>query len=125
MNIGYGENTTQLKIGDYASGVAYATIDSSENKVGDAIEISDTTGPKSLTVTGNFNIHGNSTVSMNVYNDDPMAIHSESIPDVLIEGIIYMTKSEGGKTPILNLLKRTTTISWRPHFQQSPPQTLL
>ena len=109
-----------MKIGDYASGVAYATIDSSENKVGDAIEISDTTGPKSLTVTGNFNIHGNSTVSMNVYNDDPMAIHSESIPDVLIEGIIYMTKSEGGKTPILNLLNRTTTISWRPTLPAVP-----
>lgn len=120
MNIGYGENTTQLRIGDYASGVAYATIDSSENKVGDAIEISDTTGPKSLTVTGNFNIHGNSTVSMNVYNDDPMAIHSESIPEVLIEGIIYMTKSEGGKTPILNLLNRTTTISWRPTLPAVP-----
>jgi len=31
-----------------------------------------------------------------------------------------MTKSEGGKTPILNLLNRTTTISWRPTLPAVP-----
>ena len=82
--MGSGENIAALKIGDYASGTAYATIDSGDVKKGDPVEIADTTGPESLTVTGDVNQHGNATLKMNVYSDDPSYVHSENIPDVLI-----------------------------------------
>ena len=114
LNVGSGENIAALKIGDYASGTAYATIDSGDVKKGDPVEIADTTGPESLTVTGDVNLHGNATLKMNVYSDDPSYVHSENIPDVLIGGVVRMTKSDGGKTPSWYLLDRTDTISWKP-----------
>ena len=112
MNIGQGENTTLFKIGDYACSVAYATVENGDIKVGDPVSIYDTTGVKSLTVTGDINLHGNVTFKTNVWNEDAMASHSEYSPDILVQGVVRMTQSDGGEKPIWDLLYRTRTISW-------------
>ena len=112
LNLGSGENNTRVRIGDYASETAYATVESGSVKPGDPVYLSDSAGPRSLTVTGDVNLHGNANLDMNVWNDDPMASHSEYSPDVLIQGVVRMTKSDGGKTPTWNLLNRQGTISW-------------
>ena len=113
MNIGQGENTTTLKIGDYAGGVAYATLEDGDIKVGDPVDIADTTGAKSLTVTGDINMHGNVLFYTNVWNEDALASHSEYSPDILVQGVVRMTQSDGGKTPTWNVLHRTNLISWK------------
>ena len=112
MNIGQGENTTLFKIGDYACSVAYATVENGDIKVGDPVSIYDVTGVKSLTVTGDINLHGNATFKTNVWNEDAMASHSEYSPDILVQGVVRMTQSDGGEKPIWDLLYRTRTISW-------------
>ena len=112
MNIGQGENTTLFKIGDYACSVAYATVENGDIKVGDPVSIYDVTGAKSLTVTGDINLHGNVTFKTNVWNEDAMASHSEYSPDIFIQGVVRMTQSDGGKKPIWDVLYRTSTISW-------------
>ena len=112
MNIGQGENTTLFKIGDYACSVAYATVENGDIKVGDPVSIYDVTGVKSLTVTGDINLHGNVTFKTNVRNEDAMASHSEYSPDILVQGVVRMTQSDGGEKPIWDLLYRTRTISW-------------
>ena len=112
MNIGQGENTTLFKIGDYACSVAYATVENGDIKVGDPVSIYDVTGVKSLTVTGDINLHGNVTFKTNVWNEDTMASHSEYSPDILVQGVVRMTQSDGGEKPIWDLLYRTRTISW-------------
>ena len=112
MNIGQGENTTLFKIGDYACSVAYATVENGDIKVGDPVSIYDVTGVKSLTVTGDINLHGNVTFKTNVWNEDAMASHSEYSPDILAQGVVRMTQSDGGEKPIWDLLYRTRTISW-------------
>ena len=113
MNIGQGENTTAFRIGDYACGVAYATVEDGDIKVGDPVAIADTTGAKSLTVTGDINLHGNVAFKTNVWNEDAMASHSEYSPDILVQGVVRMTQSDGGKKPIWDVLYRTSTISWK------------
>ena len=112
MNIGQGENTTTLRIGDYACGVAYATLEDGDIKVGDPVDIADTTGAKSLTVTGDINMHGNVLFNTNVWNEDALASHSEYSPDILVQGVVRMTPSSDGKLPTLNLLNRVGTVSW-------------
>ncbi|MBP3525628.1 MAG: PEP-CTERM sorting domain-containing protein, partial [Opitutales bacterium] len=112
MNIGQGENTTLFKIGDYACSVAYATVENGDIKVGDPVSIYDVTGAKSLTVTGDINLHGNVTFKTNVWNEDAMASHSEYSPDIFVQGVVRMTQSDGGKKPIWDVLYRTSTISW-------------
>lgn len=97
MNIGQGENTTLFKIGDYACSVAYATVENGDIKVGDPVSIYDVTGVKSLTVTGDINLHGNVTFKTNVWNEDAMASHSEYSPDILVQGVVRMTQSDGGE----------------------------
>ena len=97
MNIGQGENTTTLRIGDYACGVAYATLEDGDIKVGDPVDIADTTGAKSFTVTGDINMHGNVLFNTNVWNEDALASHSEYSPDILVQGVVRMTQSEAGK----------------------------
>lgn len=113
MNIGQGENTTTLRIGDYACGVAYATLEDGDIKVGDPVDIADTTGAKSLTVTGDINMHGNVLFNTNVWNEDALASHSEYSPDILVQGVVRMTQSDGGKTPTWNVLHKTNLISWK------------
>ena len=113
MNIGQGENTTAFRIGDYASGVAYATVEDGDIKVGDPVDIADTTGAKTLTVTGDINLYGNVAFKTNVWNEDAMASHSEYSPDILVQGVVRMTPSDGGKKPTWDVLHRTSTISWK------------
>ena len=112
INVGSGENISRLTIGSDAAGTGYATIEASDKKVGDPVNLSDSAGPKSLTVTGDFNIHGDAVVNMNVWNNDTTASHSEYSPDVLVQGVVRMTKSESGKTAAWNLLNRTSIVSW-------------
>ena len=112
MSIGRGENTTTLRIGDCACGVAYATLEDGDIKVGDPVDIADTTGAKSLTVTGDINMHGNVLFNTNVWNEDALASHSEYSPDILVQGVVRMTPSSDGKLPTLNLLNRVGTVSW-------------
>ena len=113
LNLGYGENATNFRIGDYAAGTTYATVEDGDVKVGDPVMLADTTGVKSLTVNGDVNLHGNTTFNMNVWNEDPMASHSEYSPDALIQGVVRMAKSENGKTATWNVLHRTSTITWK------------
>ena len=112
INVGSGENISRLIIGSDAAGTGYATIEASDKKVGDPVNLFDSAGPKSLTVTGDFNIHGDAVVKMNVWNNDTTASHSEYSPDVLVQGVVRMTKSESGKTAAWNLLNRTSIVSW-------------
>ena len=112
MNIGYGENRTSFSIGPDAAGTAYATVESGNVKVGDPVGLSDSSGPKSLTITGDFNIHGNTTVNMNVYDNDASAVHSEASPDMVVGGVVRMTQNESGTSPTWNLLYRASTVSW-------------
>ena len=112
INVGSGENISRLTIGSDAAGTGYATIEASDKKVGDPVNLSDSAGPKSLTVTGDFNIHGDAVVNMNVWNNDTTASHSEYSPDVLVQGVVRMTKSESGQTAAWNLLNRTSIVSW-------------
>lgn len=113
INIGQGENTTTFRIGDYACGVAYATLEDGDIKAGDPVDIADTTGAKSLTVTGDINLHGNAAFNTNVWNEDALASHSEYSPDILVQGVVRMTQSDGGKTPTWNVLHRTDIITWK------------
>lgn len=120
MNIGYGENVTSFTIGSDAAGTVYATVESGDVKVGDPVRLSDSSGPKSLTITGDFNIHGNTTVNMNVYDNDSSAVHSEASPDVVVGGVVRMTRNGGGTTPTWNLLYRTSTVSWATGVPEVP-----
>ena len=61
--------------------------------------ISDSAGPKRLTVFGNFNIRGNAIVNMNVWDNAADAVHSENVPDVAIDGIVNMARNSSGKAP--------------------------
>lgn len=67
---------------------------------------------KYLTVNGDFNITGNSTVGLNVWNEDTSALHSENTPDIVIDGVVRMTPSSTGELPRLNILNRVNVISW-------------
>lgn len=120
MNIGYGENVTNFTIGSDAAGTVYATVESGDVKVGDPVRLSDSSGPKSLTITGDFNIHGKSTVNMNVYDNDSSAVHSEASPDLVVGGVVRMTRNGSGATPTWNLLYRTSTVSWATGVPEVP-----
>lgn len=95
MNIGYIGNVTQLKVGSDAAGTCYATIDENNVKKGDAVSLADSGGPKSLTITGDFNIYGNSTIYMNVWDNAKDALHSEENPDISIGGVVRMVSGSG------------------------------
>ena len=58
MNIGQIGNVTVLNVGSDAAGTCYATIDENNVKKGDAVSLSDSGGPKSLTINGDFNMSG-------------------------------------------------------------------
>lgn len=95
MNIGQIGNVTQLNVGSDAAGTCYATIDENNVKKGDAVSLSDSGGPKSLTITGDFNIYGNSTIYMNVWDNAKDALHSEENPDISIGGVVRMFSGSG------------------------------
>lgn len=117
MNIGssdpaYEKNVTSFNIGDYAVGIGYATVESGKVKVGDLVSLSDAAGPKRLTITGDFNMYGNATISMNVWDNAKDALHSEVNPDVVIGGVVNMSKNSNGISPTWNVLNRSSAVYW-------------
>ena len=111
MNIGQIGNVTQLNVGSDAAGTCYATIDENNVKKGDAVSLSDSGGPKSLTITGDFNIYGNSTIYMNVWDNSKDALHSEENPDISIGGVVKMV-SGSGASPVWHVISRSATVTW-------------
>lgn len=111
MNIGQIGNVTQLNVGSDAAGTCYATIDENNVKKGDAVSLSDSGGPKSLTITGDFNIYGNSTIYMNVWDNAKDARHSEENPDISIGGVVRMF-SGSGASPVWHVISRSATVTW-------------
>ena len=111
MNIGQIGNVTQLNVGSDAAGTCYATIDENNVKKGDAVSLSDSGGPKSLTITGDFNIYGNSTIYMNVWDNSKDALHSEENPDISIGGVVRMV-SGSGASPVWHVISRSATVTW-------------
>lgn len=111
MNIGQIGNVTLLNVGSDAAGTCYATIDENNVKKGDAVSLSDSGGPKSLTITGDFNIYGNSTIYMNVWDNAKDALHSEENPDISIGGVVRMV-SGSGASPVWNVISRSATVTW-------------
>lgn len=111
MNIGQIGNVTQLNVGSDAAGTCYATIDENNVKKGDAVSLSDSGGPKSLTITGDFNIYGNSTIYMNVWDNSKDALHSEENPDISIGGVVRMV-SGSGASPVWHVINRSATVTW-------------
>lgn len=111
MNIGQIGNVTQLNVGSDAAGTCYATIDENNVKKGDAVSLSDSGGPKSLTITGDFNIYGNSAIYMNVWDNSKDALHSEENPDISIGGVVRMV-SGSGASPVWHVISRSATVTW-------------
>lgn len=111
MNIGQIGNVTQLNVGSDAAGTCYATIDENNVKKGDAVSLSDSGGPKSLIITGDFNIYGNSTIYMNVWDNSKDALHSEENPDISIGGVVRMV-SGSGASPVWHVISRSATVTW-------------
>ena len=111
VNIGSEGARADVRFGGTASGICVATVG---DKAGQNVTMSESACMKYLTVTGDFNIYGNSIVNFNVWNEDASAVHSENMPDIAIDGVVRMTPSSGGDLPTLNLLKRVGTIGWSP-----------
>lgn len=111
MNIGQIGNVTVLNVGSDAAGTCYATIDENNVKKGDAVSLSDSGGPKSLTIAGDFNIYGNSTIYMNVWDNAKDALHSEENPDISIGGVVRMV-SGSGASPVWHVISRSATVTW-------------
>lgn len=111
MNIGQIGNVTQLNVGSDAARTCYATIDENNVKKGDAVSLADSGGPKSLTITGDFNIYGNSTIYMNVWDNAKDALHSEENPDISIGGVVRMV-SGSGASPVWHVISRSATVTW-------------
>ena len=111
MNIGQIGNVTQLNVGSDAAGTCYATIDENNVKKGDAVSLADSGGPKSLTITGDFNIYGNSAIYMNVWDNSKDARHSEENPDISIGGVVRMF-SGSDASPVWHVISRSATVTW-------------
>ena len=111
VNIGSEGAHADVGFGGTASGICVATVG---DIAGQNMTMNDSACMKYLTVTGDFNIYGDSIVQMNVWNEDASAVHSENMPDIAIDGVVRMTPSSDGKLPTLNLLNRVATISWSP-----------
>ena len=109
VNIGSEGAYAEIQIGGDAAGVCKMT---QGDNIGQDVTMNESACMKYLTVTGDFNIYGNSIVGLNVWNEDASAVHSENIPDIAIGGVVRMTASSDGKLPTLNLLNRVGTISW-------------
>ena len=109
VNIGSEGAYADVRFGGTASAICTATVG---DRAGQDIVMSDSGCMKYLTVTGDFNIYGNSIVGLNVWNEDASAVHSENSPDIVVGGVVRMTASSDGKLPTLNLLNRVGIISW-------------
>ncbi len=111
VNIGSEGAYANIQFGGDAAGVCKTTVG---DNIGQDVTMAESACMKYLTVTGDFNIYGNSIVNFNVWNEDASAVHSENMPDIAIDGVVRMTPSSGGDLPTLNLLKRVGTIGWSP-----------
>ena len=109
VNIGSEDAKSIIYFGGDASGVCLATMGDSAGK---NVTMNEDACMKYLTVNGDFNITGNSTVGLNVWNEDTSALHSENTPDIVIDGVVRMTPSSTGELPRLNILNRVNVISW-------------
>ena len=109
VNIGSEGAYANILFGSDAAGICTATAG---DNAGQSMKVGESSAIKYLTVTGDFNIYGNSIVGLNVWNEDASAVHSENIPDIAIGGVVRMTAFSDGKLPTLNLLNRVGTISW-------------
>lgn len=111
VNIGSDGTTSNILFGGDASGVCVATMG---DNAGKNMTMTEDACMKYLTVNGDFNITGKSTVGLNVWNEDTSALHSENTPDIVIDGVVRMTPSSAGDLPRLNILNRVSVISWSP-----------
>lgn len=111
VNIGSDGATSNILFGGDASGVCVATMG---DNAGKNMTMTEDACMKYLTVNGDFNITGKSTVGLNVWNEDTSALHSENTPDIVIDGVVRMTPSSAGDLPRLNILNRVSVISWSP-----------
>lgn len=109
VNIGSDSTTSNILFGGDASGVCVATMG---DNAGKNMTMTEDACMKYLTVNGDFNITGKSTVGLNVWNEDTSALHSENTPDIVIDGVVRMTPSSAGELPRLNILNRVSVISW-------------
>ena len=109
VDIGSDGAKSIIYFGGDASGVCLATMGDS---AGTNVTMNEDACMKYLTVNGDFNITGNSTVGLNVWNEDTSVAHFENTPDVAIDGVVRMTPSSDGNLPTLNLLNRVGTVSW-------------
>ena len=109
VNIGSEDAYANIQFGGDAAGVCKMTAG---DNIGQDTTMMESACMKYLTVTGDFNIYGNSVVSFNVWNEDTSVVHSENMPDIAIDGVVRMTPSSDGKLPTLNLLNRVGTVSW-------------
>lgn len=111
VNIGSDGATSNILFGGDASEVCVATMG---DNAGKNMTMTEDACMKYLTVNGDFNITGKSTVGLNVWNEDTSALHSENTPDIVIDGVVRMTPSSAGDLPRLNILNRVSVISWSP-----------
>ncbi len=109
VDIGSDGAKSIIYFGGDASGVCLATMGDS---AGTNVTMNEDACMKYLTVNGDFNITGNSTVGLNVWNEDTSVVHSENMPDIAIDGVVRMTPSSTGELPRLNILNRVNVISW-------------
>ncbi|OLA83311.1 MAG: hypothetical protein BHW65_09310 [Verrucomicrobia bacterium CAG:312_58_20] len=119
VNIGSDGARAEIHFGGDVAGICVATVG---DIAGQNMTMNDSACMKYLTVTGDFNIYGDSIVQMNVWNEDASAVHSENTPDIAIDGVVRMTPSSDGKLPTLNLLNRVATISWN-EYKAAPGAT--
>lgn len=111
VDIGSDGAKSIIYFGGDASGVCLATMGDS---AGTNVTMNEDACMKYLTVNGDFNITGKSTVGLNVWNEDTSVLHSENTPDIVIDGVVRMTPSSAGDLPRLNILNRVSVISWSP-----------
>ncbi len=116
VNIGSEGAYANIQFGGDAAGVCKMTAG---DNIGQDTTMIESACMKYLTVTGDFNIYGNSVVSFNVWNEDTSVVHSENVPDIAIDGVVRMTPSSDGKLPTLNLLNRVGTSDW--HSEKPAP----
>lgn len=109
VDIGSDGAKSIIYFGGGASGVCVATMG---DNAGKNMTMTEDACMKYLTVNGDFNITGNSTVGLNVWNEDTSALHSENTPDIVIDGVVRMTPSSTGELPRLDILNRVSVISW-------------
>ena len=109
VNIGSEGARAEIQFGGDAAGICKMTAG---DNIGQDTTMNESACMKYLTVTGDFNIVGESTVGLNVWNEDASAAHSENTPDVAIDGVVRMSASSDGNLPTLNLLNRVGTVSW-------------